>query len=296
MRRRLLIAGWTVILCLSALLPLSAIFHGIVHVGPGAVTVDPHRRTPVLSLGGNVRLPRGSGSVVVVLFGDVWAHGTVGDDVVTARGRIYLEPHTRVMGDIVSVLGGIYRAPGVSMTGRVGGALHVWNGRSPEPSRAFLPFLLSTMRLGMAAGLALLLIGTCLTVVFPWQIVLISSTLRGSPVKSTAAGLLSLLTFLFLVVPLGLSLAGLPFALLLTGAAILAWLFGITAASVVLGRALARNPASLLWAAGAGLIALALGMSVPVAGPLIVLLLGLAGAGALAVALLGRGSPVVPVA
>lgn len=176
----------------------------------------------------------------------------------------------------------------------MGGALHNWSGRSVEHQRSLAGFLLSTIRLGLAAGLALLLIGTCLAVVFPWQVVLISTTLRGSPIKSGVAGALSLITFVFLVVPLGLSLVGLPFALLLTGAAVLAWLFGLTAAAVLLGRLLSRQPMSLLWATAAGLVLLALGMAVPLAGPLTVAAVGLAGAGALAVSLLQRARPISP--
>jgi hypothetical protein len=105
---------------------------------------------------------------------------------------------------------------------------------------------------------------------------------------------MSLMIFLFLVIPLGLSLAGLPFAVLLTGAASLAWLFGITACAVVVGRLVARGPVSLLWATAAGLVVVALVLAVPLVGALAVALLGLAGAGALAVALLGRAQPVAP--
>src|SRR5207248_602851 len=97
-------------------------------------------------------------------------------------------------------------------------------------------------------------------------------------VKSIAAGVMILLTFAFLVVPLGLSLAGLPFALLLSAAAALAWLFGMTASAVVVGRFIAQGKASLLWAAAAGLVTLAVVMAVPVLGPVMVTLTGLTGA------------------
>jgi hypothetical protein len=150
------------------------------------------------------------------------------------------------------------------------------------------------MRLGLAAGLALMLVGTVLTIVFPWQVVLIATTLRSAPVKSVLAGAMSLIIFLFLVIPLGLSLAGLPFAVLLTGAASLAWLFGITSCAVVLGRMVARGPVSLLWATAAGLVVVTLVLSVPLIGVLAVSFLGLSGAGALAVALLSRARPAAP--
>lgn len=291
MRRRILILGWVAVLGLSAILPLSALFHGLVHIGPGRLIATRTQQTPVIALGSDVTLSRGTGSVVVAILGDIRVQGHAADDLVAIGGRVYLQPGTRADGDVVSVLGGIYRAPGAEVTGRLGGALYPWDGKPQRHTRSLPWFLLSNVRLGIAAGLALLLIGTCLTVVFPWQVVLISSTLRSAPLKSMAAGFLSLVTFLFLVVPLGLSLAGLPFALLLTGAASLAWLFGMTAGAVLLGRMISRHPVSLLWATAAGLVVLALSMAVPLAGPLFVIAVGLIGAGALAVALLGRAQP-----
>jgi hypothetical protein len=194
---------------------------------------------------------------------------------------------------VLSIAGGIYKARHVTVSGRLGGALHAWDGTPTRgrPSPGTLAFL--NVRLGLAAGLALLLIGICLIAVFPWQVVLIATTLRGEPLKSAAAGLTNLIIFVFLVAPLGLSLAGLPFALLLTAAAVLAWLFGLTAAAVVLGRLLARGTVSLVWAAGAGLLLLACSLAIPLLGPLAISAIGLIGTGALAVALISRTRPAV---
>lgn len=293
-RRRLLAVGWLIILGLSATLPLSALFQGIVHFGTSTVELRRPLETPLISIGSNVDLAAGSHSIVVVLFGDIHLHGTARDDLVTIGGQAYLSPQSRVQGDVLALFGAIYRAPHVVTDGRLGGALHRWDGTSSRGPRDWGSLLGNSIRLGLAAGLALLLAGTCLTVIFPWQVVLISTTLRASPIKSLAAGAMILLTFAFLVIPLGLSLAGLPFALLLTGAASLAWLFGMTAAAVLLGRAFAHGAESLLWASAAGLIALALIMAVPVVGPLLVTCVGLYGAGALAVALIGRARPLAP--
>lgn len=295
MRRRLLILGWLIALGLSAILPLSALFHGIVHIGSQPLVATGTQRAPIVAIGSDVDLPYGSRSVVVSIVGDIHLRHRASDDLVALVGHVYLERNARVDGDVVSLLGGIYRAPGVTASGRLGGAIHPWDGTTPAGSRSMGWFLINNIRLGMAAGLALLLIGTCLTVVFPWQVVLISSTLRSAPVKSTAAGMLSLIAFVFLVVPLGLSLAGLPFALLLTGAASLAWLFGLTSTAVLLGRTISRHPVSLLWATAAGLVLLAVGMAIPLAGPLMVATAGLMGAGALAVALLHRARPATPI-
>jgi hypothetical protein len=294
-RRQLLIVGWLAVLGLSAVLPLSALFHGIVHIGPRSLVESRMQAAPVIALGSDVTLRRGSRYVVAAVLGNVTVSGTARDDVVALGGRVYLDRGSRVEGDVLSLLGGVYKAPHAVVDGRTGGALYRWKGGQTDSNRNLPRFLFKNIRLGMAAGLALLLIGTCLTIVFPWQVVLISGTLRRSPLKSAATGFLCLLTFMFLVVPLGLSLAGLPFAILLTGAASLAWLFGLTASAVVIGRLVARSPSSLLWSAAAGLVLLALGMTVPLAGPLLVAVIGLAGAGALAVALISRSRPAVSV-
>ena len=294
-RRQVLAFGWLLALALSSALPLSAIFRGVVHVGTGPLLLDAPARKPLVSIGSDVVLRRGAQSIVVVLIGNVQVDGRVSEDIVTVDGRAYLRREAAVHGDVLSILGGIYRQPGARVSGRMGGALHAWDGRALARRRDVGAAAWQNIRLGLAAGLALLLVGTCLIIVFPWQIVLIASTLRESPYKSMAAGSIALLIFLFLVVPLGLSLAGLPFALLLTGAACLAWLFGLSAVAVVVGRRVSRGPVSLVWASAAGLLLIALGMAVPFVGPVLVTIVGLTGAGALAVALIGRAYPVSPI-
>ena len=292
-RRRVLAAGWLLLLGLSATLPLSALFHGVIRIGPGTLVAARPLDSPVISLGSSVTLPRGSRSVVVVIGGDIRSDGVAKDDLITVGGNVYLGPSARVNADVLSMVGTVYKSSQTRVAGRIGGPFRSWDGRSVR-HRDLLQTLFNSIRLGLAAGLALLLVGACLTVVFPWQIVLISSTLRASPLKSVGAGLACLVAFVFLVVPLGLSLAGLPFALLLSGAAFLAWLFGMAAAAVLVGRAAARGSVPLLWATAAGLVILALVMAIPVVGPLSVSLAGLTGAGALAVALVGRAGPATP--
>ena len=293
-RKRILVPAWLLLLGLSATVPLSAVFRGVIHVGTRPLILTSTVSKPVISIGSDVDLTLGSHNVVVVIAGNVRARGSVRDDVVTIDGDVFLHRGTRVSGDVLSIIGSIYRGSDVETSGRLGGALRNWNEAKPTPDHRLQSTVASSVRLGFAAGLALLLIGTCLTIVFPWQIVLISTTLRRSPARSLGAGATSLIAFVFLVAPLALSLAGLPFALLLAGAATLAWLFGMTAAAVVLGRAMARRGAPLLWATSAGLMVLALVMAIPVVGPLAVTATGLAGAGALAVALLSRSRPASP--
>jgi hypothetical protein len=294
-RRQVLAALWLLLLCLSATLPLSALFHGVLYIGPTTLSSAGPLQRPVISLGANVDLPRGSRSVVVAIGGNIRVNGRAHDDLIAVGGSVYLRSHTRAHADVLAILGSVYKQQGAVVEGRAGGPLHPWDGRTMREHN-LLAALGNSIRLGLAAGIALLLVGTCLTVVFPWQIVLISSTLRASPLKSTGAGFAALLAFVFLVVPLGLSLAGLPFALLLSGAAFLAWLFGMAAAAVLVGRIVARGAVPLLWATAAGLVVLAVVMAVPVIGPLTVSLAGLIGAGALTVALVSRARPTIPLA
>lgn len=293
-RKRVFILAWLLLLGLSAAVPLSALFRGVIHVGTHPLTVPANVSKPVISFGSDVILPRGSRNIVVVVAGNIRASGPIRDDLVSVDGDVYLHHGTHITGDVLSIIGGIYRSSDLVTTGRLGGALHPWNDKAPMRHHRLRSTVTTSMRLGLAAGLALLLIGTCLTIVFPWQVVLISTTLRNAPVKSASAGATSLIAFVFLVAPLALSLAGLPFALLLAGAATLSWLFGMTAAAVVLGRSLARRGVPLLWATSAGLFVFALVMAIPVVGPLTVTLTGLAGEGALAVSLLGRARPATP--
>jgi hypothetical protein len=292
-RRHFLAAGWLLLLGLSASLPLSALFHGVIDAGPETLTFAAPLTKPVISFGARVNLPAGARSVVVATGADIVVNGHTSNDLIAIGGNIYIGPRASIGGDALAMVGTVYKAPHARVSGRIGGPLHRWDGRTLR-HRDLFKTIGNSMRLGLAGGLALLLVGTCLTVVFPWQIVLISSTLRTAPWKSVGAGLACLIAFVFLVVPLGLSLAGLPFALLLSGAAFLAWLFGMAATAVLVGRAVARGSVPLIWATAAGLIVLAVVMAVPVIGPLAVSLAGLTGAGALAVSLVGRSHPAAP--
>jgi len=294
-RKRALIIGWLVALALSAAIPISAVFHGVVHIGTQPLSLNNVARRPIVSIGSDTILHRGSRSLVVSILGNVRVDGIVSNDVVTLDGDVFVGTTGRVRGDVLSVVGSVYRQSGGRIDGRIGGDLHRWNGTFHGRHHDVGTAALRNVRLGLAAGLALLLVGTCIVIVFPWQIVLIASTLRDSPYRSFSAGVMGLLIFLFLVVPLGLSLAGLPFALLLVSGAALAWLFGIAATGVVVGRALSRGPVSLVWASAAGLLLLAISMAIPFVGPLLITALGLTGAGALAVALLGRSQPASPI-
>jgi hypothetical protein len=118
-RRRLLILGWLIVLALSALLPLSAIFHGVVHVGSGTMTIHSRLSRPLVSIGSDVKLKRGTDSTVVVILGSLYIQGKANGDVVTAGGHVYLGSQSEVRGDVLSLLGGIFSSTAFDWASRL---------------------------------------------------------------------------------------------------------------------------------------------------------------------------------
>jgi len=289
-RKRIVLAAWLAALALAAAIPLAAVFDGLVYVGQSDLVFAGAPAHPVVSFGRTIILAHGTHTLVIALGSDIKAHGNVTDDLLSAGGSVYLYPSARVRADVVTVMGVVYRARSSVVEGRLGGAVKHWNTRT-SGGLAVWPMLWRGARLGFAAGLALLLIVSTVIIVFPWQVVQTATTLQQHPWRSTAFGVVNVFIFTFLAVPLGLSLAGLPFALLLTAGGFLAWLLGVAAIAVLAGRALSRSPRPLLPSAALGLVALSVLMIVPVIGPVAVLTCGLMGAGSLAVSIVERTSP-----
>jgi hypothetical protein len=293
-KRTIFLAAWIIALATAASIPALALVRGTIWIGPGAYVAHGRLTHPILSFGGPITLPKGSNSMVISILGPIYASGPIKDDVASIGSPIYLRSGASVHRDVVSVGESVYRAPRVRVDGRVGGQMVPWNGRG---SPADTNWLLATWRysgLSFAAGLALLLICTCIAVAFPWQTVLVANYLHRELARSLVAGLMGLFVFVFLVVPLGLSLFGLPFALLLAVAAAAAWLLGLTSAAVVAGRRLAairKHDAGLLWVVVSGMFVLALAGAIPWLGLFIVGLAGTTGAGALALTMVTRARP-----
>jgi hypothetical protein len=232
--------------------------------------------------------------MVIDILGQVHVGGVVSDDIATIASPIYLQPGARVKRDIVSVGDSVYRAPHVQVDGRVGSQMIAWSGSGAPGSRNWVSETWHYSRISFAVGLALLLVCTCIALTLPWQTVLVANNIYRDLLRSAVAGLMGVFLFMFLAVPLGLSLFGLPFALLLAVAAVAAWLVGLTGAAVTAGRYLARlrgHDAGLLWAVVSGMFVGSFVIAVPWLGPIVVGLAGITGAGSLALAMIGRARP-----
>ena len=294
LKRRVFLVTWVVALALAASVPALAVVRGTVWIGPRSFTSASPLRHPLLAIGSDVYLPRGSRAMVISIGGQVHIGGIVGDDIAGLSAPIYLNSGARVRRDVVSVGDSVYRAPHVQVDGRVGSQMVSWSGSGTPGGGNLLAETWHYSRLSFAVGLALLLICTCIAVTLPWQTVLVANNVHRDLLRSAVAGLMGVFLFAFLAVPLGLSLFGLPFALLLAVAASAAWLVGLTGAAVTLGRYLARlrrHEAGLLWAVVSGMFVGAFVIAIPWVGPIIVGLAGVTGAGSLALAMIGRARP-----
>jgi len=293
-KRRVFLAAWALALAVALSVPVVALLRGTVWIGPGSYVSRTRLDHPLFSIFGTVTLQKGSNDLVISLFGPVHVSGTVKDDIAAVGSGIYLHPGAVVKSDVVSIGSSVYRASNVAVSGRIGGDTVAWNGVGSPGATNWFEATWRYSGLSFAAGLALLLICVCIAVAFPWQTVLVSNNLHRETGRSLIAGIMGIFLFLFLVVPLGLSLFGLPFALLLAVAAAAAWLLGLTAAAVVVGRRIAtlrRHDAGLLWAVVSGMFVIAVAGAVPWIGVLVVGLAGSAGAGSLGLTMIARSRP-----
>jgi len=293
-KRVVFLAAWVIALAVAASVPALALIRGTIWIGPQSYRAQGPLTHPLLALGANVVLPRGSRAMVISVLGSVHVSGTTHDDIAGIDSPIYLQ-HGAVIGrDLIAVGSTVFRGPGVRLIGRVGGQMSAWAGKGTPGRQDWIQATWQYSRLSFAAGLALLLVCTCISLVLPWQTVLVANRLYSDLPRSLMAGLMGLFLFAFLAVPLGLSLFGLPFALLLSVAAAAAWLLGLTGASLRLGRYLARlrrHEAGLLWAVVSGMFVVGVVTALPWVGPLLVGLAGTAGAGSLALTMIDRARP-----
>lgn len=274
---------WLVAVLLALAIPIALFARGDVWLGPASFDAVNQPDHSLIVVGGNVALRGEIDYPLVVLLGDVRVGGSLNDVLVTVGGNVFLDHHA-VTHEAIVVLGGqVFRAPGAVIQGTVGANIRTWDGQR-EASRSLEPFdLVRQIQLGLAAGLGLLLMCLVVVAVVPWSIVVSAATARRYPIRSGLAGLTGLLAVPFVLLPLMLSLVGLPLAILVGLGAVLIWLVGLTAAGFVIGQyLLGRRPeqSSLLRVLIVGLAPILLVLAVPVVGPLVVGAAGVLGAGA----------------
>lgn len=256
----------------------------------------------LVSFGGPVTIER-DGEVrgnVVALGGPVSVAGRVRGDVVALGGPIDLEETATVEGDVISAGGPIDRSPEATVRGDVVqgfrfGDLRNFrfgtpNGRvDVDEGAGIFSFFLSLLGIGFrAAGLAV--IALLVLIFLPDQTHTVKRMTVEQPIASIGVGILTFLVAALVMGVLVITLCGIPVALILGLALLMALLYGWIALGLMVGERLlsmldTQRPLPLIGGV-VGVLLLSLLVAVPCIGWLIGFLGGSWGLGAV---VLSRG-------
>jgi hypothetical protein len=242
----------------------------------GDVVVEPGQTArDVTAVRGSVTLrPGAEGREVVAVLGDVTLEaGSSARQVVAIAGDVHVGPGASVERDAVAIGGRVLIDPagdvgGQKVTigvGALGEALRSMGLRSHEheTSGGFWAVAKFIAKFGV-----LLLLGFLLLTFFPRRIDAVSASLLANPGKSVLAGLLGLLAQPLLTLLLVVTVVGIPLVFVQVLGLGVAYLIGVTAVAVLIGRAL---PATLHRETGIlqlaiGLLLVLLAVAVPFVG------------------------------
>ncbi len=243
---------------------------------------------PAPRLGADVTITQPTHGPVVGVLGSVRVDTEIAGDVIALGGDVVLGAGARIDGDVVAI-GGAVTGAGTA-TGRVVSmasldALAIPPAGGSGPARAAW-----AMRLLRVGGWTVL--ATVLLLVWPRQVRRGGEHLRTMPVRTLAAGTLSLGVWLVVVLlALAMSASRLGLVLLLAGVAVFltAKVLGLLAVAWLLGLALrSRLPVAYrgeIPRTGLGMLVLAVAGLLPVVGPIAWLVANVAGVGAMVAAL-----------
>jgi hypothetical protein len=211
----------------------------------GSVTLRPGAEArEVVAVLGSVDLEAGSSArQVVAIAGDVHVGpgASVEKDAVSIGGRVLVDPAGDVGGQKVTV--------GVPALGDLVKSLGLRGHEEAESGGGWV------LAKWVAKFGVMLLLGFLLLTLFPRRVDAVAAALQANPGKSLLAGLLGLLAQPLLTLLLAVTLVGIPLIAVQVLGVLVAYLLGITAAAVLLGRAL---PAALH--RGTGILQLAIGL------------------------------------
>jgi hypothetical protein len=282
---------WLLAVLLALAMPVMILIRGDVWLGPASFDAMNRPNHSLIVIDGDVSLEEGMDYPLVVILGDVRIDGPMHDVLVAVGGNVFLERHAVVEEAIVVLGGQVFRAPGAVIQGTVGANMRDWSGGRVNSRSLERVDLIRQVQLGLAAGLGLLLVCLVVVAAVPWSVVVSAATARQYPIRSGLAGLTGLVAVPLVLLPLTLSLIGLPLAMLLGFGTVLIWLVGLTAVGFMVGQRLLRSrpeQISYLRVLIVGLTPILLVLAVPVLGPMIVGGAGVLGAGARIVSFVER--------
>lgn len=273
----------------AALVPAMALGRGTVVLGSLAVPGSGVLPRTTLVLAGDAVIDGRSALPLVVIAGDARIEGRADDDVVAVLGNVVLGPNAVANRDVVALGGRILRHERSTVVGNVAGQELRWTGSEMRSDSGLANVLLTRVRLALLGAAAGMLLAIAAVTVVPWMVVLTAATGRGAPLQSGLIGLAGLACGPLVIVPLALSLVGVPLAAVLALALVACWWLGAASVGFLIGRrllALRGRESSLTRAAllGGGLLGAIVG--IPVVGGLALVLAGAGGAGAVLLALI----------
>jgi hypothetical protein len=245
------------------------------NVGGDVVIEAGQTARDVTAVRGSVTLrPGAEGREVVAVLGDVTLEaGSSARQVVAIAGDVHVGPGASVERDAVAIGGRVLVDPAGDVGGQkvtIGiGALSEavrsmsWRGHEATPSGGFWSVAKFIAKFGV-----LLLLGFLLMTLFPRRIDAVAASLVANPGKSVLAGLLGLLAQPLLSLLLVVTVVGIPLVLVQVLGLGVAYLMGVTAVAVLVGRALpeALHRATGILQLAIGLALVLLALAIPVVG------------------------------
>jgi hypothetical protein len=265
--------------------PADTVVHGDVIAVAGSAYVDGTVEGDAIALGGAVEV-RGH------VTGSVRANG----------GNVVLHSTAVIDGDASAVGGTVRREPGASVGGGPASPPSTappfpfpsvpWPGATPPAPPWWLPGMIAGLLFMLHslfwAGHLLLLatfVGTAwlLAVLFPHAVARVAAVLERDPLMALAAGVVAWPVAAVVTVLLAITVVGVPLALCMPAAVIVAAQFGLTAVALIIGKR--AHPSEAVRESVVGAVLLAIAFSLPGLGHLIGLAAATWGLGAVLLAL-----------
>jgi hypothetical protein len=287
--RNALISLLALVVLTAGLVPAMALGRGAVQVGTFVVEPEERLVGTTLVLAGDALVLGRTESPLIVVGGDARVEGRADDDVVAVLGNVKLGTGSVAGRDVVAAGGRVLRADGSVVLGNVAGQELRWTGSDIRSEGDLWNALLVRTRLAILGAAAGMLGAIGAVTLVPWLVVLTAATGRGAPLQSGLIGLAGLACGPLVILPLALSLVGVPLAAILVMALVFSWWLGASAVGFLLGRRLlARlgHDGSLTRATLLGGALLGGMVGIPVVGGVFLMLAGAAGAGAVLLALI----------
>ncbi len=289
--------------------------NNVVLFGCGArISKDTRVERDVVSFGGNIVLEEGTqvGGDLVVFGGNAVLSGQVGHRVTMMGGTLTLEPGSLVQENVQVYGGHVDKKEGAVVKGellRTGGAGESFHFGPVTPG--FGPVVSGTGVLGMVtaaliglmrgvvAALALAALGALTVVFLPAHTKQVGQVASSAALPSIGVGCLTVIGVMVLTPLLVIIIIGIPVALLLLLAFVVAGLFGWIALGRLVGErileAIKVREVVPVVAVVVGILLLALLGAAPVLGGLVSLVLGVLGLGAVVLTRFGT-QPYPPIA